>query len=44
MLTSALKELVKNSVKKSFDIAFMENKKNYQNINIILNQYSKGTC
>ena len=33
MLTSALRALVKNQVKESFDITFMENKKNYQNIN-----------
>ena len=30
---SALRVLVKNLVKESFDITFMENEKNYQNIN-----------
>ena len=54
MLTSALKALVKNSVKKNFDIIFIENEKNCQNINFffpikiffnwILNQCSKSTC
>ena len=33
MLTSALKALVKNSVKESFNITFMENEKSCQNIN-----------
>ena len=33
MLTSALKALVKNPVKKSFDITFMGNEKSCQNIN-----------
>ena len=33
MLTSALKALVKNSIKEIFDIIFMGNEKNYQNIN-----------
>ena len=33
MLMSVLKTLVKNPVKKSFNITFMENEKNYQNIN-----------
>ena len=33
MLTSALRALVKNPVKKSFDITFMGNEKNCQNIN-----------
>ena len=33
MLTSALRALVKNSVIESFDIIFMGNEKNYQNIN-----------
>ena len=36
MLTSALKTLVKNPVKKSFDITFMENEKICQNINFFL--------
>ena len=36
MLTSALKALVKNSVKKNFDIIFIENEKNCQNINCFL--------
>ena len=52
---SALRALVKNLVKKSFDITFIGNEKNYQNINYffsfpikiffnwILNQYSKDT-
>ena len=35
MLTSALKTLVKNPVKKSFDITFMGNEKNCQNINFL---------
>ena len=55
MLMSALRALVKNLVKKSFDITFIGNEKNYQNINYffsfpikiffnwILNQYSKDT-
>ena len=33
MLMSALKVLVKNPVKESFNITFMENEKNCQNIN-----------
>ena len=33
MLTSAFRALVKNPFKESFDITFMENEKNYQNIN-----------
>ena len=33
MLTSALRALVKNPIKESFDITFMGNKKSYQNIN-----------
>ena len=33
MLTSALKALVKNPVKESFDITFMGNEKSCQNIN-----------
>ena len=33
MLMSALKALVNNLVKESFDIIFMENKKGCQNIN-----------
>ena len=33
MLTSVLKALVKNSIKENFDIIFMKNKKNCQNIN-----------
>ena len=33
MLTSALRTLVKNPVKKNFDITFMGNKKSCQNIN-----------
>ena len=33
MLMSALRVLVKNSVKENFDITFMENEKNCQNIN-----------
>ena len=55
MLTSALRALVKNPVKESFDITFMGNEKSCQNIkfffppiktffNWILNQYPKGTC
>ena len=52
---SALKTLVKNLIKESFDIIFMENEKSYQNINCffsfsikifynwILNQCSKDT-
>ena len=55
MLTSALKALVKNPVKESFDITFMENEKSCQNINcffffpiknffnLIFNQCPKGT-
>ena len=30
---SALRTLVKNPVKESFDVTFMGNEKNYQNIN-----------
>ena len=33
MLTSALRVLVKNPVKESFDITFMRNEKSCQNIN-----------
>ena len=33
MLTSALKTLVKNLIKKTFDIIFMRNEKSCQNIN-----------
>ena len=33
MLTSALRTLIKNPVKESFDIIFMENEKSCQNIN-----------
>ena len=33
MLMSALRALVKNSIKESFDITFMENEKSCQNIN-----------
>ena len=33
MLTSALRALVKNPVKKSFDITFIGNEKSCQNIN-----------
>ena len=33
MLTSALRTLVKNPVKESFDITFMGNEKSCQNIN-----------
>ena len=33
MLTSALKALVKNPIKENFNIIFMGNEKNYQNIN-----------
>ena len=33
MLTSALRALAKNLIKESFDITFMENEKNCQNIN-----------
>ena len=33
MLINALRILVKNPVKKSFDITFIGNEKNYQNIN-----------
>ena len=33
MLTSTLSTLVKNSIKESFDITFMGNEKNCQNIN-----------
>ena len=54
MLTSALKALVKNPVKESFDITFMGNEKSCQNINcfffpiknffnLIFNQCPKGT-
>ena len=32
-ITSALKTLVKNRVKESFDITFMGNEKSYQKIN-----------
>ena len=46
MLTSVLMALVKNLIKKSFDITFMENEKNCQNIktffNWIFNQCPKG--
>ena len=33
MLTSALMALINNQVKESFEITFMENEKNCQNIN-----------
>ena len=33
MLTSTPKVLVKNLIKENFDITFMENEKNYQDIN-----------
>ena len=33
MLTSALRALVKNPVKESFDITFMENEKSCKNVN-----------
>ena len=33
MLTSALNALVKNPIKESFNITFMRNEKNCQNIN-----------
>ena len=33
MLTSALRALIKNLVKESFDITFMRNEKSCQNIN-----------
>ena len=33
MLTSILKTLVKNPIKENFDITFMGNEKNCQNIN-----------
>ena len=33
MLTIALRILVNNSFKENFDIIFMKNKKNFQNIN-----------
>ena len=33
MLTGALSTLVKNSIKRNFDITFMKNEKNCQNIN-----------
>ena len=33
MLTSALKAFVKNPIKEKFDITFMGNEKNCQNIN-----------
>ena len=33
MLTSALRALVKNPIKENFDITFMRNEKNCQNIN-----------
>ena len=36
MLMSALRALVKNLVKESFNIIFMENEKNCQNINCFL--------
>ena len=36
MLTSALRALIKNLVKESFNITFMENEKNCQNINYFL--------
>ena len=44
---SVLRTLVKNSIKESFDIIFMRNEKNCQNINCfnwILNKCPKGTC
>ena len=40
MLTSALKALVKNSIKEIFDIIFMGNEKNYQNINCFFFSFS----
>ena len=54
MLMSALRALVKNPIKKCFNITFMENEKNCQNINCfffpiktffnwILNQCLKST-
>ena len=36
MLTSAFKALVKNPIKESFNITFMRNKKNCQNINCFI--------
>ena len=33
MLKSALRILIKNLIKENFDITFMENEKNYQDIN-----------
>ena len=36
MITSALRALVKNPVKKSFDITFMGNEKSCQNINLFI--------
>ena len=54
MLTSVLRVLIKNSIKESFDITFIENEKSCQNINFffsfpiktffkwIINQYLKG--
>ena len=36
MLTSALRILVKNPIKESFDITFIRNEKNCQNINCFL--------
>jgi len=54
MLTSVLRVLINNLFQESFDINFMGNEKNCQNINVffpiktlfnwILNQYHKGTC
>ena len=56
ILTSALRTLVNNSFQESFDITFMENEKNCQNINCfffffhkfffnwIINQCPKDTC
>ena len=33
MLTSVLRTLVNNPIKENFDITFIRNEKNYQNIN-----------
>ena len=33
MLTGVIRILIKNSVKESFDVTFLENEKNCQNIN-----------
>ena len=41
MLTSALKALVKNPVKESFDITFMGNEKSCQNINCFFFSHKK---